>query len=343
MDLKERKKKILEVIIKDYINNAEPVGSRTLSRRYALGISPATIRNEMADLEEMGYLIQPHTSSGRIPTQKAYRYYVDEIMQIQKLAETMQRDIHRGYLKVMNELAHTMDHTARILSEITNYPSVILSPKVSCLSCKHVQIVPLIKERVMLILVTQEGIAKNIEMSLSREIDIALALKLSNVLNSLLGHLSFKKMGNELIENLKDLTPTEKELLSEVMTVLRDVLLKDVAEVHATGLTNLFNYPEFSDVEKIRHIIKVIEEKPLLASAITEHGTPGVLHISIGDENNNEDLKEFSIITATYELEGNTIGAFGVIGPTRMDYDRVSSVLEYLRNELNTNLIKLLK
>lgn len=342
MDLKERKKKILEVIIKDYINTAEPVGSRTLSKRYNLGISPATIRNEMADLEDLGFLMQPHTSSGRIPTQLAYRYYVDEIMQIQKLAKVVRNDIHNGYLKITRELDNTMNHTAKVLSQLTNYTSVVLSPRVSCFNCKHVQIVPLIKERVLLIVVTYEGMAKNIEMTLSQEIDTTLALKLSNVLNSFLKNISFQEINMELVDQIQELSPDESNLLREILPVLRDTLMEEASDIHSVGLTNLFNYPEFSDVEKIRHLVNVIEEKPLLAGILSNDDTSQVINISIGDENDNENLKEFSIITTTYELEGKTVGAFGVIGPTRMNYDNVSSVLDYIRNELNTNLTKLL-
>lgn len=342
MDLKERKKKILEVIIRDYISTAEPVGSRTISKRYNLGISPATIRNEMADLEEMGFLMQPHTSSGRIPTQMAYRFYVDEIMQIQKLAKVVRNDIHNGYLKVTRELDNTMSHTAKVLSQLTNYTSVVLSPRVSCFNCKHVQLIPLIKERVLLILVTNEGIAKNVEITLSREVDTPLALKLSNVLNSFLKNISFQEIDMELVDQIQELSPEESGLLREIVPILKDTLLAEASEVHSTGLTNLFNYPEFSDIEKVRHLVNVIEEKPLLAGVLTGGDNRQIINVSIGDENDNENLKEFSIITTAYEFDGKTVGAFGVIGPTRMNYDNVSSVLDYIRNELNTNLTKLL-
>lgn len=343
MSLKDRKRKILEVIIKDYINFAEPVGSRTLSKRYNLGISPATIRNEMADLEDMGYLIQPHTSSGRIPTQKAYRFYVDEIMQIEKLTKVMRNDIHRGYLKVGSELDNTMQHTASLLSTLTNYTSIVMSPRVSHVNCKHVQIIPLIRDRVLIILVTREGIAKDIEMCLSKEIDANQALKLSNILNTVLKNAAFREIQDELIDQMAELSEEENTLLHEVVAVLRDTLAEDNTEVRSRGLTNLMSYPEFNDVEKIRHLVSVIEEKPLLASIFDEDAGNQILRITIGNENSNEDLKEFSIMTTTYELEGRIMGAFGIIGPTRMNYDKVSSVLNFIRDELRDNLTKLLE
>ncbi|MEG0495079.1 MAG: heat-inducible transcriptional repressor HrcA, partial [Eubacterium sp.] len=286
--------------------------------------------------------MQPHTSSGRIPTQNAYRYYVDEIMQIQKLAKVLRNDIHNGYLKVTRELENTMNHTANVLSQLTNYTSVVMAPRFSSLNCKHVQIIPLIKERVLMIIVTREGLAKNVELTLSKEVNTTQAFKLSNVLNSFLKNISFKEMNTELIDQIQELSAEESGLLHEILPVLRDTLMEQETEVHATGLTNLFNYPEFSDVDRIRHLVNIIEEKPLLADVFSGGDNSKIIKISIGDENNNENLKELSIITTTYELDGNVMGAFGVIGPTRMNYDNVSSVLDYIRNELNTNLSKLL-
>ncbi|MEA5074277.1 MAG: heat-inducible transcriptional repressor HrcA [Eubacterium aggregans] len=343
MKLKDRKQKILEAIVKDYINTAEPVGSRTLSKRYDLGISPATIRNEMSDLEELGFLAQPHTSSGRIPTQKAYRYYVDEIMQIQKLAKVLRNDIHRGYLDYSREIDNTMHHTAEVLSSLTNYTSVVLAPRVSRFNCKHVQIIPLIRERVLMIVVTVEGIAKNIEMTLSREIDTGEALKLSNVLNSILKNIAFQEMGTELIDEIQELNEEEGVLLREIMPILREELLAEASNVHAGGLTNLFSYPEFNNVDRIKNLVNIIEEKPLLANVLSQqNGQQKALRVTIGEENSDENMKEFSVITTTYEVDGHPLGAFGVIGPTRMNYDKVSSVLETIRNELNSNITKLL-
>jgi len=340
--MKERKKKILEIIIRDYINTAEPVGSRTLSKRYDLKISPATIRNEMADLEDMGYLTQTHTSSGRIPTQKAYRYYVDEVMQIHKLTEIMRRDIHRGYLKNKKEISNTISHTANVLSSLTNYTSVVLAPKITSFNCKHVQIVPLIRNRALLICVTREGIAKNIEMSLSVEITTEQALKISAVLNAFLQNMNFSELNVKFLDHIKELTVEESILIQEILPQLKRALIGDESEVHAEGLSNLFKHPEFNDVEKAKQVIRLVEQKPLLARILQNEDDQQMIKISIGDENDDENLKEFSIITTTYEVGGTPIGAFGIIGPTRMNYSNVTSVLDYLRKELNVNLKKIL-
>ncbi|MGE4509235.1 MAG: heat-inducible transcriptional repressor HrcA [Eubacteriaceae bacterium] len=342
MELSERKKKILEVIIRDYINSAEPVGSRTLSKRCNLGISPATIRNEMADLEELGFLVQPHTSSGRIPTQQAYRFYVDEIMEIRKLEKMIRTDIHRGFLDYNNELGTTISHTAQVLSKLTNYTSVILAPRITNYNCKHVQIIPLIKNRVLMVAVTYEGIAKNVEMSLSSEVSEVMALKLSNVINGFLKNSFLKDMNSGFLDQIQELSQEESNLVREIIPHLKKALFEDASEIHSTGLTNLFNYPEFSDVEKIKQVVNIVQEKQVLSEILTGNESGKVVHIRIGNENDNENLKDFSIITSTYELDGEMMGAFGVIGPTRMNYDNVSSVLNYIRNELNLHISNLL-
>ena len=341
----ERKKKILEAVIKDYINYAEPVGSRALSRRYDLGISPATIRNEMADLEELGFLTQLHTSSGRVPTQKAYRYYVDEIMQVHKLAAAIRRDIHQGFLDFSGEIDRTMNHTAKLLSNLTNYTSVVLAPRVSRFNCKYVQVIPLIRERILIIIVTVEGMAKNVEMTLSREITPEEAQKLSRVLNSLLKNIAFQELSGDLVDEIQELTMDETDLLREIMPVLKETLLSEASTVHADGMTNLFNYPEFNDADGIKKVVNVVNEKSLLAGLLTSgeaQDQTQTLRVTIGSENDNADLNEFSIMTTTYEVSGQTVGAFGIIGPTRMDYAGVSAVLEAIRQELNENIAKML-
>lgn len=346
--VKARKKKILEAVIQEYINTAEPVGSRTLSKRHDLGVSPATIRNEMSDLEDMGYLIQPHTSSGRIPTQKAYRYYVDEIMQVKKLADAMRRDIHRGYLDAGTEIDHAIAHTATTLSDLTKYTSIVLSPRVSRFNCKHVQLVPLIRNRVLMIVVTVEGMAREVELTLSQNVDNETALRLSNVLNSILKNVALQDFNNDMVDGIVDLSQNEVTLLREILPELRDTLLEDATDVTATGFKNLLNYPEFNDVDKIKNLVDVVEAKPLLAKVMVngiENASDKnkVIHISIGDENDSAHLKEFSIMTTTYDMNGTPMGAFGIIGPTRMNYSMVSSVLDAIREELNTNINKLLE
>ncbi len=342
MELSERKERILEVIIRSYIETAEPVGSRTVAKLFKQSISAATVRNEMSDLEDMGFLIQPHTSAGRIPTQKAYRYYVDAIMKVQQLGEVLKRDIHEGYLKITEDLEELMSYTTHLLSDLTKYAAVVVSPKVSWANCKHLQIIPVFKERVVVVVVTTEGFAENVELTLSKEISIHDALRLSNIINSLLGGLHASEINHNLIDELANVTPEEKHLLREIIIGVQEALFEHHSQVMSTGVTNLLDYPEFADTDRIRHLVKVSQKKSILAEALTEDYNSEVLRITIGDENKGEELKELSLVTTTYELKDNIIGAIGIIGPTRMQYDHVSSMLEYIRYEINQNLLKIL-
>ena len=251
-------------------------------------------------------------------------------------------DIHRGFLDHNTELGPTMSHTAQVLSQLTNYTAVVLAPRVTNFNCKHVQIVSLIKNRVLMVVVTQEGMAKNIEVALSQEVDTILALKLSNVINGFLKNTVLSDMSSDLIDQIQELSPQESKLIHEIIPHLKKALMEDASEVHSTGLTNLFNYPEFSDVNKIKQLIDIVQEKQVLSEMMTSREGNQVIRIKIGSENDNENLKDFSIITSTYELDGEMMGAFGVIGPTRMNYDNVSSVLNYIRNELNLYISNLL-
>ena len=211
---------------------------------------------------------------------------------------------------------------------------VVLSPRVSRFNCKHVQIVPLIRNRVLMVVVTVEGIAKNVEVTLSQNVDNEMALRLSNALNSMLKNIALQDFGTDMVDSIADLTRAETAVLREMLPVLQETLLEEETEVTATGFKNLLNYPEFNDVDKIKNLVDVVEAKPLLAkvmvNSITHTGDDRnqIIHISIGDENDNQHLKEFSIITSTYEMNGSPMGAFGVIGPTRMNYSLVSSVLD---------------
>ncbi|NLN96793.1 MAG: heat-inducible transcription repressor HrcA [Eubacteriaceae bacterium] len=342
MELNERKERILEVIIRSYIDTAEPVGSRTVAKQFKQSISAATIRNEMSDLEDMGFLVQPHTSAGRIPTQKAYRYYVDSIMKVKQLEEVLKRDIHEGYLKVAGDLEDIMTYTTNLLSDLTKYASVVLSPKVTWANCKHLQIIPVFKERVLVVVVTTEGFVENIELNLSKELTIQDSLRLSNIINSLLGGLHASEINHNLIDELANVTLEEKVLLREIVIGVQEALFEHHSQVMSTGVTNLLDYPEFADTDRVRHLVKVSQKKNILAEALIGDHYSEVLRITIGDENKGEELKELSLITTTYELQDNIIGAIGVIGPTRMQYDHVSSMLEYIRHEINQNLLKIL-
>jgi heat-inducible transcriptional repressor len=193
-----------------------------------------------------------------------------------------------------------------------------------------------------MVIVTNEGMARNVEVSLSQDVDNILALKLSNVINGFLKNTNLSDLSSDLVDQIQEMSPAESKLIHEIIPHLKKVLMDEASEVHATGVTNLFSYPEFNDVNKIKQLMNIVQEKQVLTEMMTNPDGNRVIRIKIGSENDNENLKDFSIITSTYELDGEMMGAFGVIGPTRMNYDNVSSVLNYIRNELNLHISNLL-
>ncbi|MBF7097405.1 heat-inducible transcriptional repressor HrcA [Alkalibacter mobilis] len=337
-DKRDRKLKILHSIIKDYIETAEPIGSRTIAKKYNLGISAATIRNEMSDLEEMGFLIQPHTSAGRIPSQKAYRLYVDELMKLSNLNKNVEKEIRQSYTQYVEEVDKALKHTARVIAQLTSYTSIVSLPQMESLNCKHVQLVPIVDERVLMVVVTKENIINNYEIKLTRKISDKEINKLNNILNHVIKGAMFKNIGSELTGKINDLTVRENELLQEVISIFKDILINRRENlVYSNGVTNILNYPEFYDIVKAKGFLDIIEEKNKLAEILSDV-SKNALNIVIGTENEINEFKDCSLITATYRLNGEDIGSIGVIGPTRMNYDYVVSVMNFLSSELNKQL-----
>lgn len=332
--MRDRKLKILNAIIKDYIFTAEPIGSRTIAKKYDLGISAATIRNEMSDLEDMGFLLQPHTSSGRIPSEKAYRLYVDQLMKIKKLDDIIEDSIRESYKEFVVQIENALKHTAKMLAQFTSYTSLVLSPDIKLLNCKLVQLIPIQDERLLMVIITKENIVKNCELKLSTTIKGQEIERLNNILNFIIKNVDFEMINNELINKLDELTIKENKLLQEILPVFKEVALsEDNNTVYSNGVTNILNYPEFNDVTKIKHFLEAIQEKNSIIEVLKNNNKG--LNIIIGNENKIDEFKDCSLLTATYKINGEVLGTLGVVGPIRMDYERVVSVLELLTNELN--------
>lgn len=335
MDLKDRKLKILHAIIQDYISNAEPVGSRTIAKNYNLGISPATIRNEMADLEEMGFLEQPHTSAGRIPSDKAYRIYVDQLMKVDKLNKVIEETISQEYKEYAGEIEKLISHTSKILSHFTNYTSLALTPQLYEPSIKHIQLMPLQEDKILMVIISREGVVKNIAIKMEYSIEDETLNKFSNILNQCLKGSNIFQVEEEVIKTLTELDRKESILLQKLMPVIRETLsTQENVRVYSDGITNIFNFPEFKDIQRAKDFIDLWEKKNMLAQLLSTNKSEGI-HIIIGEENNVDEMKEYSLITATYHLNDKVLGTLGVIGPTRMQYSRVVALLNYLTKQLN--------
>lgn len=335
MDLQERKLKILHAIVQDYITNAEPVGSRTIAKNYNLGISPATIRNEMADLEEMGFLEQPHTSSGRVPSDKAYRLYVDQLMRVGRLNKVIEETISREYKEYAGEVEKLISRTSKILSHFTNYTSLALTPQLYESSIKHIQMMPLQEDKILIVIITREGVVKNIAIKMECYIKDTTLNKFSNILNQCLKGSNISQVEEEVLEKLTELDKKESMLLQQLMPILRETLFShENIKIYSDGITNIFNFPEFRDIQRAKDFIDLWEKKKILTQLLSTNKGKGI-RITIGEENSVSEMKDYSLITATYQLNDKVLGSLGVIGPTRMHYSKVVALLNYLTKELN--------
>ncbi|GEN33286.1 MULTISPECIES: heat-inducible transcriptional repressor HrcA [Aneurinibacillus] len=331
--LTERQQLILSAIIDNYIRSAEPVGSRTLSKREDIGYSSATIRNEMADLEELGYLEQPHTSAGRIPSNKGYRFYVDQLVRMPFMRVEDAAYIRRVFAERFYEFEQVMNQAASILSGLTNYTSIILGHDIKTTRLKALQMIPLSSQSAVFILVTDTGKVENKTISLPEGMEIQEVERVVNLLNAKLTGVPMAELRQRLhTEVAKELGRYIQqyeqfvELLEETLTHEPDdhIVLK--------GTTNIMMQPEFRDVDKVRDILTLFEQNEMVVRLFDSQQSG--LQVRIGTENKEQAVSGCSIITATYHLDGQPVGTIGILGPTRMEYARVMAIL----NELSDNL-----
>ena len=327
MDLTERQLNILKAIVKDYVETAEAVGSRTISKKYDFGISAATIRNEMSDLEDMGYLVQPHTSAGRIPTKKGYMLYVDSLMGNRELEENEKEMLRKCVENNFNRVDDLLDELSKILSSITNYTTVAVYDRNRGLrTIKHIQLVSLSPEKILLILVADNGEIKSREFDTFVELPQAKLNVISNSLSNKLSGKKFSELDEEMVAYIKYEIGEYSEIVDDLVYLLN---ADNDYKISMNGATNIFNYPEFSDMVKAKSFLNMLEERESLAKMIRTKGIQkDNLNIVIG---NGDDVStDLSIITATYNVQDDLQGKISFIGPTRMDYSKVYSILNYM-------------
>ena len=335
MDLTERKLKILQAIIADFVRTAEPVGSRTISRNYELGISPATIRNEMSDLEEMGYLTHPHTSSGRVPSEKAYRLYVNEMMGKKELSEEEKNMIAQQLYDNVTELDNLIERAAHVLSEITNLTAFALSPGKELDKLRYVNLLPVDTRTVVLMIVSESGKVSNTTVQLDRPVnEETLRILAKNMTYNYSGKTLSEALKMDIIKNFREDAEAMAMFQNNVMPgFLRTLENMLNVNLYMDGLTNIFSIPEYSDIEKARSFFEVLDRKEEIRRKLIDRGD-GMI-ITIGGENEDADLSDCSVVTATYHVDGRLVGKLGVIGPTRMKYDEVTSVVEFLTDNIS--------
>lgn len=344
MDLDERKLKILQAIIRNYLETGEPVGSRTISKYTDLNLSSATIRNEMSDLEELGYILQPHTSAGRIPSDKGYRLYVDRMMleKEEQLNQATQevKEMQKILLEREDKMESVLKQMAKMLAANTNYATMITAPQVRGNKLKFIQLSRVDKRQLLTTIVLEGNVIKNSMITVDEPLDDEMLLKLNILLNTNLNGLPIEEINLAMISKLKQQAGIYAGVVAEVMdAVAAEIKSDEDIEIYTSGTNNIFKYPELADNQRASELITTFEEKQLLSelvqgSLVDETGTG--IQVYIGNETPVKTMKDCSVVTATYELEEGIKGTIGIIGPRRMDYDRVVDTLKTLKSQLDT-------
>ncbi|MEG6614845.1 heat-inducible transcriptional repressor HrcA [Peptococcaceae bacterium 1198_IL3148] len=340
MKMDDRKKKILLAIIQDYISTAEPVGSRTISRKYNLGVSPATIRNEMADLEDLGLIEQPHTSAGRIPSDLGYRYYVDYLMEPEKLSVEQMQFINSSYKDKAQELGKVINRTGQLLSDLTNYTSIVTSPQMSQAQIKYVQLVSMAPTLAMVIIVLNSGAVYHHQIEVAESITQQDLEQISRVLNAKLSGVNMENIKLTLLNEIYLELSRYRDFVDVALELMQNNLAKQVeGKIYLGGVYNILNQPEFHNIEKLKTLLSLLEKESLLQDIMM--GKKDGLSVRIGVENNQEEIKDCTMITATYKIGNHMQGTIGVLGPTRMEYSKAITIVEHLSKILNYTLEKL--
>ena len=339
LELTERKRKILYAIIRNYLETGEPVGSRTISKYTDLNLSSATIRNEMSDLEEMGYIIQPHTSAGRIPSDKGYRLYVNELVE-EKTAQVSA--MNSLMIAKTNRMEEILKQVVRLLASRTNYTTMISAPSYRGNKVKFIQLSRLNARQLLNVVVIEGNVVKNHILDLDEEISEEQVLKLNLLLNTRLNGLTLADINLGLISNIKEEAGSHVQVVNDVLDTIADVIRAETdenMEIYTSGANNIFRYPELADTERASMLINTIEEKSVLADFIKDSeqkeqsGETGI-KVYIGEEGPVESMKDCSVVTATYELGDGLQGTIGIIGPKRMDYEKVMNNLKSFKASL---------
>ncbi|MCR5791761.1 MAG: heat-inducible transcriptional repressor HrcA [Lachnospiraceae bacterium] len=339
MQLDERKVKILQAIIRNYLETGEPVGSRTISKYTDLNLSSATIRNEMSDLEDMGYIFQPHTSSGRIPSDKGYRFYVDSLME-EKVAElnTMRSELE---LKA-DKIDVLLQHVAKLLAVNTNYATMVSKPKAKHPKLKFLQLSEMDMQKLLVVVVLDSNEVKNRIVDMDIAVEKEMLLKLNVVMNTFLQGLDLTEINMSVVQQMKQQAGEYSTLVTNILDAVADAVSEEEDMIYTSGATNILKYPELNDNEKASKLLYTFEEKKQLTQLITDsmddENNRGI-QVYIGDETPLDSMKDCSVVTATYEVEEGVYGKIGIVGPKRMDYEKVVNTLQSLMVDLD-NIFK---
>ncbi len=331
---------VLKAVIDDYIETADPVGSRSIARKHKLGVSPATIRNEMSDLEEIGYLQQPHVSAGRIPSDLGYRFYVDVLMEPQAITEEESKKVHGDVMAHRQEMDQLIHEASRILAMLTRSISLVVAPPVEGLTVRHIQLTCIDEHTILLVLVLNPSMVQNRIMQVQGSYSAEELDDLSKRLNKKVKGLTYRGLTASMVRDLMD--------YGEIGEGLVDALAQGLArqkqeQMHLNGALQIFNQPEFKDIDRARTLLEVLEEREDLLTLLGQLSNSSGIKVVIGTENPKVEMQQCSLVTATYHIGGNVIGSIGVMGPTRMEYSRIYSVVDLVADSLSETLTELMQ
>ena len=338
VDLTDRKKQILKVVVEDYIRTAEPVGSKAIAAEMGGSVSSATIRNEMSDLEEMGYIIQPHTSAGRIPSDKGYRFYVDNLMKVKSEEVVRQNEM---MVQKVDKLEQVLKQVVKMLATNTNYASLITAPQSQKNKLKFIQLTRVNEEQILAVMMLEGNIIKNTMIDIGEDLGEQELLNLNILLNSSLNGLTIEEINLGIISKLKEDAGIHSKVIELVLNEVAEAIKAggEDLQIYTSGATNIFRYPELAEGEKASKLIGTLEQKEVLQEFVSDVNADqqgdGGIQVYIGDETPIQSMKDCSVVTANYDLGGGLRGTVGIIGPKRMDYEKVLGTLKNLMNQLD--------
>ncbi len=338
--LNKRAQKILHAVIQNYIKTAEPVGSRTVAKNYDLDLSPATIRNVMAELDEMGLLTQPHKSAGRVPTELGLRYYVDTILEINPISDQEMRTIEEKFSTSGLDTAQLIKNVSKALSLVSHHIGLVLAPRFAYLQLKRLEFIRLSRKLVLTILVSQTGAVQNRIIELEEDISQEELNRFNRYLNDILEGLTIGEIKNLILKEMQKEKIRFDEMLSKAFQLGRQVFIQETLDddLFIVGQGNIFDYPEFSDVETLKIIFDALEEKKLLIKLLDKAMSSSGVQIFIGSENKLTDIGGWTVITSAYSRNSIPIGSLGILGPTRLNYSRIIPIVDYTAKMLGRTL-----
>lgn len=337
--LDRRQELILYAVVHEHVLTAEPVGSHKLVDRYKLSVSSATVRSELALLEEEGYLIQPHTSAGRIPTDKGYRYYVDSLMRRQKLSSVEERSIHHFYSLLSKETEDLMRATSLLLSKLTSYISVVFAPSLARSTLRHLDLILLRPQAVLMVLITDTGQVVKRVLGLEEVINASCLSRVETLFNEKLNGVSLDQISSQEKQLFLESSSLEGRLLAKVIAQITSFLAEEERErIFLGGRTNILRQPEFEDVEEVKKLLSTLEEGYILLNLLESALQASQVVVKIGAENRQPSLDHCSLVASGYRLKGETVGGLGILGPTRMDYERAIPAVECIAENLSQAL-----